>query len=701
MMLGLSISSTLVAQETPFKCGSSSQMEKLYKNDPQLRLDQEALMNAAVEYKYEDGKKRAVIVIPIVFHILHEYGGENITDEQVYDQIRILNEDFNKKNADISAVVPQFKDIAADCAIEFRLATKDPLGNCTNGIEHIYSPLTNYGDDIAKLNQWQRSKYMNVWVINRMAPSHQSAAGYAYYPSGVGGNGYFRDGIILIHQYIGSIGTASPYTSRALTHEIGHYLGLPHVWGNNNDAGQVCGDDGIQDTPVTKGHTNCNKVLDDFCSPGTVENVQNYMDYSYCSNMFTKGQSNVMHYNLEQPNSGRNNLYTDENRIITGTMYDVIDPFVCAPVPEFTSNLKFVCLGETVQFKDYSTTSKVEKYLWSFTDANKATDTVKNPLVTYNTPGWKDVTLTVKNKKGSNTYTMKNAVYVSPNYADFNGPKSQSFDNGPDFWTAINPTENFARFEKVSGVGISKSNCFRLNNFNPNAVNPKTIDDQLYYDRLQLTKDFLITSSYDLGNTSNVSVSFDYSYGTRATVDTLIEETLSLYVSRNCGKTWTKLKTIAGTELSTAGYVGNSNFAPTSNAQWKTATVTVPVTSADKNIRFRFEFAASPYANNLYIDNFNVNGLLGITDADGVLPGVEIAPNPIQSGSILNVKVAELTDDMTLQLVDVNGALISTTFVKASNGTQTIELPMNVAKGCYLIQAVSGNTKSTHRVVVF
>lgn len=700
MMLGLSISSTLHAQESSFSCATSKVMEKMYKEDPQLKLDQEALMNAYLEHNFENGVKRTKIVIPIVFHILHEYGTENITDDQVYDQMRILNEDFNKKNKDTSAIVPSFRKIAANCDIEFRLATKDPLGNCTNGINHIYSSLTNYGDDIAKLNQWQRTKYMNVWVINRMAPSHASAAGYAYYPNGVTGNGYFRDGIILIHRYIGSIGTANPALSRALTHEIGHYLGLPHVWGNNNDANVVCGDDGVTDTPVTMGHTSC-QLNTQKCEAGVIENAQNYMDYSYCSNMFTIGQNNLMRYNLENSASGRNNLYTSENRIVTGTMYDVIDPFVCAPKPEFNNVLKTVCLGESVQFKDFSTNGKVEKYLWTFNEPNKATDTVKNPVVVYNTPGWKDVTLTVTNKAGSNSYTMKNAVYVSPNYTEVYGPSSQDFDKGADYWFAQNNGNNFAQFEKVSGMGISKSNCYRLRNFNPSVGTTGNLDDQLYYERLVLEKDNLITNSFDLSSTTNTSITFDYAYGTNATVDTLIKESLSLYVSKNCGKTWTKLTTLSGTQLTTSGYVGNSDFVPTSNSQWKTATVNFNASAADKNVRFRFEFASSNTANNLYIDNFNIKGTLAVTDLDGFLPGVSISPNPIQAGSLLNVKVEEMTQDLTLQLVDVNGALISTTVVKSNNGTQTIELPMNVAKGCYLIHAISGNTKSTHRVVVF
>src|SRR5690606_26675939 len=143
-----------------------------------------------------------------------------------------LNTDFRKLNADTSEIMNEFKTIAADAKIEFRLASIDPFGNCTNGIEHIYTHETSQGNDASKLNQWPRYRYLNVWVVKDM---ENGVAGYAYYPSAVSGGIYYADGIIIRHNYIGSIGTSDVFSSRALTHEIGHYLGLPHTWGNTNN----------------------------------------------------------------------------------------------------------------------------------------------------------------------------------------------------------------------------------------------------------------------------------------------------------------------------------------------------------------------------------------------------------------------------------------------------------------------------------
>ncbi|HMZ95407.1 MAG TPA: hypothetical protein PLD56_12880, partial [Chitinophagales bacterium] len=97
-------------------------------------------------------------------------------------------------NTDTSAVVNAFKSNIANIGIEFRLAQKDPQGNCTNGIDRIASPLTYLGNDAAKLNPWDRRKYLNVWVVKTM---EDGVAGYAYKPVSVSGVNYHIDGIII------------------------------------------------------------------------------------------------------------------------------------------------------------------------------------------------------------------------------------------------------------------------------------------------------------------------------------------------------------------------------------------------------------------------------------------------------------------------------------------------------------------------
>jgi hypothetical protein len=179
-----------------------------------------------------------------------------------------------------------------------------------------------------------------------------------------------------------------------------------------------------------------------------------------------------------------------------------------------------------------------------------------------------------------------------------------------------------------------------------------------------------------------------------------IKEKIVVYSSRDCGKTWTLRTTIDNEDVVTAGYVGNNDFVPANNAQWKTASFNYSATSTDTKTRFRIEFVASDYSSNLYIDNWNVSGTLSIED-NGVVNNVSISPNPVASGSDISVELTDVVAGMELQVVDINGSLISTTKVSEANGTQVVKIPMNVAQGCYFINAVQGNAKSTHRVVVF
>lgn len=721
-LIGVISTGKSFAQETHFTCGSHTQMKKLYAENPGLEEDYKKLLNRYKENRVINGKSTTVRVIPIVFHIVHEYGVENVTDQQIQDQMTILNEDFLKMNADTNIVIAPFDTIIGDAYIEFRLATLDPWGNCTNGIEHIYNHNTNQGDDYSKLSQWDRDKYLNVWLTKTIGSA--GVAGYAYYPTGVTGTGFFRDGIIILHDYVGSIGTGSPGRSRALTHEIGHWLGLAHTWGNDNDPGSSasCGqDDGIKDTPNCIGMTSCNlsmnscddtQTLDSYWGAfDPVDNAQNYMDYSYCSVMFTKGQADFMNNVLDQETSGRSNLFTAANLAETGT--STTTPVTCAPLADFyvdvngaisntgaNANVMSACVNDPIAFKDASWKAGVTSWAWSFPGATPSTSTSQNPTVTYAAPGWYDVTLTVSNSVGSNTKTINHMVYIQGDWAEYTGPRTEDFNQNANFWISLNPENNDASFQRVTSGGRQNSACFKLNNWKDVSNAQMFTDDWYYYDRLANSKDYLITPALDLRSTSNVNISFDYAYGTKATATTDITEKLIVYYSRDCGKTWVQKTSLTGAALVTAGYVGNTDYTPNNDLQWKTVSFTHTPTAADNKIKFKIEFTASDFSSNFYFDNFNVSGTLGIED-NGVLSTISIAPNPVATGSDLAVEVPTAANGMKLIVMDLKGAIISTTEVPASSGVQTVNIPMNVAKGCYILNAVQGAAKSTHRVVVY
>jgi hypothetical protein len=258
------VTRNIIAQN--YFCGSTDVQNEWFTLHPELKakfdlLQQQAsdrdkeFFNPKNQQKAASSLSVADYTVPIVFHVLHTGGGENISDAQVMDAVAILNRDFRKLNPDTADVVPSFLNMIGDTKISFVLASKDPNGNCTNGIVKHYDTKTNWQSNNFSYYTytWDPTKYLNVYVVKSIGGG---AAGYTYLPgSGVPSS---ADVIVILSSYIGSIGTGNVYLSRALTHEVGHWLDLPHTWGNTNQPGVSCGDDGISDTPITEGFTFCN-----------------------------------------------------------------------------------------------------------------------------------------------------------------------------------------------------------------------------------------------------------------------------------------------------------------------------------------------------------------------------------------------------------------------------------------------------------
>jgi PKD repeat protein len=694
---GVLFAPQLQAQET-FTCGLSKKLAVLYAENPQLEKDHEKLFLNGMHTEIKNGEKTTIFTIPVVFHIIHNYGSENISDQQVYDQMAILNRDYRLLNADTADVIPEFKQVYGDVGIEFKLASLDPFGNCTNGIEHIYSHETYQGDDYSKLHQWYRANYLNVWVVESM---ENGVAGYAYYPTATEGSGFFRDGVIILNDYIGSIGTSSAYNSRALTHEIGHYLGLSHTWGSTNDPGVACGDDYMADTPETKGsQLACNLNMAE-CNVGVKENVQNYMDYSYCSRMFTLDQASAMRNILQGEAGQRDQLIALETASATGI--DLTNPPVCAPIADFNANKRFVCQGTAIQFTDFSHNATVTNREWIFEGGTPATSSAAQPTVTYSTGGYKNVKLIVSNASGTDTLEMDNYILVSENYADFIGPKSFDLEDNYVNWFRIdNPETNHAEFSLISSNGIDNSYCFKLNNYKNTDGAMVFTEDYFYYDRLGGSVDALITPSFDLSTTSGVTFTFNYAFATNATQVDLITDKVKIYSSKNCGETWTLRKSITGTELLTMGYAGYSDFAPSNNNQWKLATVNYSASNSDQETRFKIEFTASDFAGNLFIDDININGVLGLIQNAVDQLEVNVYPNPASSNSDLFVSYSAQNEDVEFILRDLQGKEITrrTKTDKnqqvAFNLTEQIKLP----GACYFLEIRSGAFSSTKKIIV-
>ena len=666
--------------EQGFTCGANEQpafLEKLA-NEPGF---QQRVLQAEAELEqftaeFDAGAARNEYVIPIVFHIIHNNGPENITDEQVIDAVRVLNEDFNRMNPNWQSVRPEFLDLVADVGISFELARRDPAGNCTNGITRTESTLTYEGDqDMKGLIQWPRNRYLNVWV----SASANGAAGYTYYPGSVN-NWAQGDGIVVLHSYTGSIGTSEPYRSHVLTHEVGHWLNLRHCWGNSNEPGEPenCGsDDLVGDTPNTIGWTICN-LNGSTCGSG-LDNVENYMEYSYCYKMFTNGQKDRMLAALNSPVAQRNQLWIQSTHLATGLQDE---PVLCEV--RFSHGRTEICQGESIQFNDMSFHDVVER-TWQFPGGEPATSTDISPIVTYTEPGYHAVTLTVTDGTDTLTETVEALVHVhaDPGMAP---PLSQGFENSDQLplegWRAVD-RDNNGTFQITDIASYSGQNSVMI----PNGFGARDSFDELR------------SPSLDMENATGLAISFRYAYAQRNAGN---DDRLRVHLSIDCGVNWSIRKQLRGTSnLNTAGIV-TGNFIPQGEADWELCVIDVPnevFHVSDLMMRFEFE---SDGGNNLFIDDINIHGTpVGISDhaGTGAFP-ITVRPNPAAGDA--EISFTTTTDDRArISLKDPLGReLIVMYDGRLIAGEHRFSLPLStLANGVYLVEVLRSGQRSTARVI--
>src|SRR5690554_340111 len=681
------------AQDSIKKCGAHIEEAKLWKENPELEAAYMQLQQKSTTNATYNKKSNQTYVIPIVFHVIHEYGVENISDEQIYRQVEILNEDFRKLNADTADIVTEFKEIATDANIEFRLATVDPFGQCTNGITRHYSSETMIGDDFSKFSQWPRGRYLNVWTVKSM---EGGVAGYAFFPSSVEGMNRFRDGIIIRHNYIGDIGTSSTYNSRALTHEIGHYLGLSHTWGPTNNPGlpgNCAADDGIKDTPNTMGWTSCDlagKTCDTL-----LDNVQNFMEYSYCSNMYTKGQVDYMHNILELNVSQRSSLWSEQN-----LLQSIPESGKCDPIADFSSNYTVTYVGEDVKFKNASwrLSGNNAAYTWTFEDGSVSTSNDENPIVSFTSPGWKTVSLTVEDEGRSNTVTENNYIFISPNWSPFSGNVKFDFNDNPDYWIIENPQKNTYQWEVRSDAGKKGSGGIFLNNTNPTADPVLFSPEYFFDDRRGGVKSAFISQAIDLSYMSNLSVSFEWACATDGTVPEEIVEKLVVYTSTNCGKTWSPRKTISGTDLVNNGSGWNS-FYPNNGTHWSKESFNITGSNFN-HVMLKFEYIGSDKSNNIAIDNINIDGILSI-DPLSKENNINVYPNPSDHsfGWDINYDPMEWGGS-EFQLTDVSGRIITSGKLPLNQSKWNIQPSSTSSKGIYFLKITNGDKALQDRLIL-
>jgi hypothetical protein len=320
----LLFTSTLQAQE---QCGSVFDKQSVQTNDPErynryLQLEQHIASYISSLNKSNPNERlitpNSTIIIPVVVHVLHNGEGigvgRNISDAQVQSQIDVLNEDFRRLNANRFNTPNAFAGVASDPNIEFRLACIDPNGNATNGIHRVQTNVTQFNfvttnnqvDETATgikftatggTDAWPTDRYLNMWVCSIAPSPNGQLLGYAQFPFDYATKPN-TDGVVALNTAFGRVGNLRfQYDQgRTITHEVGHWLDLFHIWGD-----ATCGDDQCGDTPQQLGpnQSNCPGFPHfSACANNGVNGdmFMNYMDYTVdgCKNIYTIDQTNRM-----------------------------------------------------------------------------------------------------------------------------------------------------------------------------------------------------------------------------------------------------------------------------------------------------------------------------------------------------------------------------------------------------------------------
>lgn len=667
-------------------CKTHKLMNKL-KEDPEFVKEYNAsqIVLKKIENQIANGNQNRVIyTIPLVFHVLHNGGPENISRAQIEDAVAILNRDYRLQNADANNVQSVFAGMPADIEIEFQLATKAPNGQCFSGITRTQSPLTNSGangqnqvsaiiagNDVFN-GSWPGNKYLNIMVVN----DADGAAGYTTNPNNWSGTS-MNNGIWVLHDYVGSIGTSDTYSSRTLTHEVGHWLNLDHLWGNNNNPGNASScsqDDAVDDTPRCIGVTSCNlnsntcsnDAADGYWTSDVIDNVENYMEYSYCNKMFTNGQKNRMRAALLSSVGGRNNIWTSSNQIATGLNST---PSLCAVGIRVERDI--VCGGDDVQFFDESY-NNIVSWDWSFPNGTPSSSTNQNPMVSYSGSGDFDVTLEVTDALGNTmTQTFPNFISVigNPGYPP---PIYEGFENIASLpsndWTIYNPEG--PGFDVVATGSASGAKSVKLDN---SQGQTGSVDE-------------LISNTIDLSNSAAASISFKYAFAKRNSGNS---DYLQIFASKDCGESWFMRKNISTSILGTMANT-NSNFTP-SGSDWKTIVIS-PSSFSNylvSDFRFKFKFVNGG-GNDLYIDDINLSGSLSIEETEKVYD-FKVYPNPVVENLLVSFNSLINLSNPLIEIYDATGRIIkSINLQNISKGENNLEVSsIDLDSGWYILKIIS------------
>ena len=681
--------------------------------DQYIQNNQAALNTAA---------RTANITIPVVIHILYNTSTQNISDAQATSQFAVLNNDFQRLNADKVNTPSTFTSVAGGVGITFCLAQRDPNGNATTGIIHKSTTTTSFTtDDKIKSSStggddpWDVTRYINIWIGNISG----GILGYGEFPTNTLSNTY---GLVLNYTATGTMGTAgAPYNlGRTGTHEFGHCFNLRHIWG---DGGAQCAaSDGITDTPPQQGGTaapaGCNYGVPTYpWQPNTctrpdgiggasVTNVNgdmfmNYMDYTddAAMNMFTQQQCVRM---LAVVSNAPWNVLASSNGCTPVTSYSldagiasIIRPVnsTSTCVNSVTPSVVLTNAGSStltsakVLYKMDATATQTLNWTGSLATNANATLTLNAYTGLTSAAHTFSVWVTAPNggvDQGSTNDSQSSTFTVTAAATGATLPFTEGFEATtfpPTNWTlvnsnTINAANTWTRVANTTGIPVTPAStaAARMDNY----TGTTDITGQINALRSPALS--------FVGANSSLNVRFDVSH---KQYDATTSDSLNVYISTDCGGTWTFLygkgdkKTPS---LITSVGTMTAAYTPTANAQWRRDSISLAAYVGQPSVYLKFE-SYSGWGNYLWLDNINVKYIPTSTP-------------PVASFSVSSPKC--VSSPITFTDLSTNSPTSwAWTFPGGTPSTSTSQNPSvtYTAAGTYTATLLSANSSGTSAAV--